>query len=751
MNVAKTKNSPIRTFWGVFTVALTGIFLAASCTSENKNARALRPDPLPSEIVLATLNGTSINLANRVTEDGHLVFTILDTSRQFFSLCSYNLLNNATRTLGKIPAHHPRYSRSQRAIIDVVVNDHQIMLLSEMQWHGGDGGNHSDFLVQLFDMNANLIEERELRGSGETSSSIRSPFPSWLSRSGLPAIYLQGSGYGSALPSMVCDIGKDRYEFNVQQTSQALAAFDLQISRTPFDTVSIRPLEYERGVRPPKSLLYRKKLPDEINYSGSILTGLGKLQLQGTGWSHHPQSWVGSNNAVMIDSSIYFMLNDVVLKLRNGQVHRVTTVGLSETERIEGGWYSRFIDIDNIWKGHNGQGKDRIGIDGSTYRKLYADGALLYAAIDNRKLFVLDTRSNKGQTIRTDTTAAWSPVAEYFINENSIWEVWTPSGSEDIFGRFGALVHLNNRGDIQSRYRVAFDAWDRTDAGEVQVLALENSDGRTVTLCLLESISESDFSTHGDSEMLENDDAYWDPEDDFDMDMQMDSSISLPNTSQSLEMDGGHGDQTVMDIDGNVYRVSQIGVQFWMTANLRTSRYRNGALIPNVTDAGDWPYAETGAWCNYGNQPNLDVTYGKLYNARAAMNQNICPKGWHVPSDEEWRLLEIELGMPPEKERHETRVRGREQNVGGKMKANTHWHHNKNGTSNGSGFTGLPGGWRTSGDGSYHEISILGKWWSTTKVDANYVWGRYLEQYDSGITRSPEHMSNGLCIRCIRD
>src|SRR4051812_46921452 len=70
---------------------------------------------------------------------------------------------------------------------------------------------------------------------------------------------------------------------------------------------------------------------------------------------------------------------------------------------------------------------------------------------------------------------------------------------------------------------------------------------------------------------------------------------------------------TVTDADGNIYHTVNINGQIWMKENLRTTRYRNGDLIPNVTDATDWSYLATGAYCDYDNNPVYSVTYGKLY------------------------------------------------------------------------------------------------------------------------------------------
>lgn len=207
---------------------------------------------------------------------------------------------------------------------------------------------------------------------------------------------------------------------------------------------------------------------------------------------------------------------------------------------------------------------------------------------------------------------------------------------------------------------------------------------------------------------------------------------------------------TVTDIDGNTYPVVQVGNQCWMAANLKTSRYNDGSTIPNVTDNTAWTQLSTGAWCNYDNSPANDATYGKLYNWYAAANPNLCPQGWHVPTDAEWQQLELALGMPAD-ELNSIGFRGGEQNVGGKMKATTLWTPPNTWATNESGFSGLPGGGRSSDDGTFFYLGVCGYWWSATQSGGAYAWLRTLYFYGVGIDRSGINMRNGFCVRCLRD
>ncbi|MBL7940899.1 MAG: T9SS type A sorting domain-containing protein [Flavobacteriales bacterium] len=207
---------------------------------------------------------------------------------------------------------------------------------------------------------------------------------------------------------------------------------------------------------------------------------------------------------------------------------------------------------------------------------------------------------------------------------------------------------------------------------------------------------------------------------------------------------------TVTDIDGNVYRNVQIGSQCWMAENLRASSYRDGTTIPNVTGNTAWAQLNSGAWCNYDNSPANDAIYGKLYNWYAASNPNICPQGWHVPTDAEWQQLESALGVPAG-ELGQTGPLGGAQNVGGKMKTTTLWNAPNTGATNESGFSGLPGGIRFFSDGAFSSLGYSGYWWSASESDAENAWFRNLTYDLVWIYRNKNLKWNGFCLRCVRD
>jgi uncharacterized protein (TIGR02145 family) len=95
----------------------------------------------------------------------------------------------------------------------------------------------------------------------------------------------------------------------------------------------------------------------------------------------------------------------------------------------------------------------------------------------------------------------------------------------------------------------------------------------------------------------------------------------------------------VYDIDENEYTIDEVGGRQWMVENLRTSRYRNGDLIPNVTDPKEWSELESGAFAWFNNDPKNDDKLGKLYNWYAVTCCPICPEGWRIATKQEYDIL----------------------------------------------------------------------------------------------------------------
>jgi len=207
--------------------------------------------------------------------------------------------------------------------------------------------------------------------------------------------------------------------------------------------------------------------------------------------------------------------------------------------------------------------------------------------------------------------------------------------------------------------------------------------------------------------------------------------------------------QTVTDIDGNVYPTVSIGTQVWMKENLRTTRYNNGVLIPNVINPTTWTNIATGARCYYNNDSVTNaIVYGALYNWAAAANSGgICPAGWHVPGENEWNTLEKYLDNTVD-----TTVTGLSgTDIGGKLKeaGTAHWTSPNTGATNSSGFNALPGGYRYI-YASYTDIGNYGYWWTADDYDASGAWDRLLSYDNNQIYRYyHDKMLSGFSIRCI--
>jgi uncharacterized protein (TIGR02145 family) len=214
----------------------------------------------------------------------------------------------------------------------------------------------------------------------------------------------------------------------------------------------------------------------------------------------------------------------------------------------------------------------------------------------------------------------------------------------------------------------------------------------------------------------------------------------------SFTITGGTG--TVTDIDGNVYQTVKIGNQWWMAENLKVTRYRNGDTLSNVTDNGTWASLTIGAYCNYDNNPSNGNIYGRLYNWYAVNDsRKIAPTGWHVPSDAEWKQLEMNLGMSQSEADKAIEWRGT--NEGSKLKSTNGWSSGGNGT-NESGFNALPAGYRDR-EGPYHHLLEQGTFLTTTQKDADKAWHHHLHYNYDQIWRSYSSKGKAFSVRCVKN
>ena len=213
--------------------------------------------------------------------------------------------------------------------------------------------------------------------------------------------------------------------------------------------------------------------------------------------------------------------------------------------------------------------------------------------------------------------------------------------------------------------------------------------------------------------------------------------VSVPVTDKSSTA------SVITDINElGKYTFVKIGTQNWMTTNLAVTHYRNGDKIPQVKTKAAWHALTTGAWCWYNNDSATGAVYGKLYNWYAVNDpRGLAPTGWHVPSDLEWDTLSAYLGH----------------NAGGKLKdtgtieAGTGlWYAPNAGATNKTGFTGLPGGFRSS-NGSFYYIGNNGYWWSSAESNTINAWNCILNYTIGNIYRNTSHKRLGFSVRCLRD
>jgi uncharacterized protein (TIGR02145 family) len=214
---------------------------------------------------------------------------------------------------------------------------------------------------------------------------------------------------------------------------------------------------------------------------------------------------------------------------------------------------------------------------------------------------------------------------------------------------------------------------------------------------------------------------------------------------------------TINDIENNKYKTISIGNQTWMAENLRTTKYQNGDLIGTTSSPTQDISGESTPeyqWAYDGNESIAEV-YGRLYTWYVINDsRKICPVGWHVPTQEEWTTLTnflINNGYGLE---------GSENNIANAMAATNGWE--KNGTqgtpgsgqtiNNKSGFSALPGGFRSGSDGGFTFIGEGGYWWSSTDVNNVLAWrGCYIWFGFGTVYADPGEKKVGNSVRCLKD
>jgi uncharacterized protein (TIGR02145 family) len=218
-------------------------------------------------------------------------------------------------------------------------------------------------------------------------------------------------------------------------------------------------------------------------------------------------------------------------------------------------------------------------------------------------------------------------------------------------------------------------------------------------------------------------------------------------------------DSGIKDGDGNTYSSIRIGAQEWLTENLRTTRYSNGDLIGTTNPSDHNLYNESTPkyqWAYAGQDSNASV-YGRLYTWYTAMDtRNVCPAGWHVPTESEW--IRLENYLIANGHNYDGTTTGNK--IAKSLAAKTNWESSYYtgavgnadypGKRNSSGFTALPGGYRFD-DGLFDGLGSHGNWWSSTETGSLfarcfYIYCNYFNTY-----RGDDLKKGGFSIRCVKD
>jgi uncharacterized protein (TIGR02145 family) len=183
------------------------------------------------------------------------------------------------------------------------------------------------------------------------------------------------------------------------------------------------------------------------------------------------------------------------------------------------------------------------------------------------------------------------------------------------------------------------------------------------------------------------------------------------------------GQETVKDYDGNVYKTIKVGNQTWMAENLRVTHFRNGQEIPNVKEDKQWDALTSSAYCDVANNPSRAEGQGRLYNWYViADERNVCPAGWHVPSEAEWQTLVKYLsGNSGAKEINGILFKVLQED-----------------------FRGYDGGFSGNGYGG-------GAWWSSTPVNGELAFYHGINYDTASKNRMEGRKKFGYSIRCVKD
>lgn len=225
--------------------------------------------------------------------------------------------------------------------------------------------------------------------------------------------------------------------------------------------------------------------------------------------------------------------------------------------------------------------------------------------------------------------------------------------------------------------------------------------------------------------------------------------------SSTVSVNGIIPSAPMMDQDGNMYKTIKIGNQVWMAENLRVTTFRDGSDIPYVSEISSWANSGGSEYSFYGQDSSNISKFGNLYNWYVLIDtKQISPIGWHVPTDDEWKELEIALGMGSVEADNEN---SRGVNVGAKLAGGYDYWPNSSGSIRDnnyfgeSGFDALPGGVVNYTIKGFSEGGNKAMFWTRTNLDDTYSWFRNIEYGNSKVERNVMDKRFGLSVRLVRD
>ncbi len=188
----------------------------------------------------------------------------------------------------------------------------------------------------------------------------------------------------------------------------------------------------------------------------------------------------------------------------------------------------------------------------------------------------------------------------------------------------------------------------------------------------------------------------------------------------------------------STYSSVVIGSQEWMDSNLQVTCYKNGDPIQQVDDFHAWRNSTTGAMCLYDGESEYGRRFGRLYNWHAVNDpRGLAPDGWRIPEDVDWQELIDYLGGP--------------ERAGGALKHQgvKYWKKPNSRASNSSGFSAMPGGFRSL-YGDFRHLRLYSYFWSSSPFKNNCVSIRVMGYFDSKVIHTGGAVENGYSVRCIK-